>query len=171
MYLAGSFHVDKNSCPHFNADRLAESMWARLVLSLHILFHAQTLLYAPLCSAGSIPPANSTTSVTVQPTESASLTAQPTHSTATVHANETSSVSTLVTSSSTSSIASTTSISLNITSTSSTISIQPTQTIDPTTLHDIQLIASRRLSSIIGAITTSASSITGWWDIRYRVHF
>ncbi|KAF8198911.1 polysaccharide lyase family 8 protein [Pholiota molesta] len=109
-------------------------MWARLVLSLHILFHAQTLLYAPLCSAGSIPPANSTTSVTVQPTESASLTAQPTHSTAT----------------------------LEHTSTSSTISIQPTQTIDPTTLHDIQLIASRRLSSIIGAITTSASSITGW---------
>ncbi|KAF9563105.1 polysaccharide lyase family 8 protein [Agrocybe pediades] len=52
----------------------------------------------------------------------------------------------------------------NTTSTSatSTTASQPTQTLDPSTLQEIQILQTRRLSSIIGAITTSPKNIPAW---------
>ncbi|KAF9481396.1 polysaccharide lyase family 8 protein [Pholiota conissans] len=132
-------------------------MWAHLAFLSSVLFLPQTLLFAPSCYAADVLYTNATIA-TVSASRPIFSTTEVRQSTPVAAASPTLLPTTFTLISSGTAATSL----LNISSTTSTTSIQPTQTIDPTTLHDIQLIASRRLSSIIGAITTSPNDITGW---------
>ena len=140
-------------------NRVATNMWTRLILSLNVLFQGQTLLYVTLCSAGATTNGtalSSSTSVTTTPIPTTVL-----------QLNGTSAITTSPSTLFTSILESATATNANATSTpnvtsTSTSKAAPTQTLDPATLEAIQTIASRRLSFIVGAITTPPSDITAW---------
>ncbi|KAF8973958.1 polysaccharide lyase family 8 protein [Flammula alnicola] len=161
MYLSLSFNAFSDSRTLPNPELLARclsTMWTRFVFSLHALFHINTLLYAPFCSANNTFHGNSIVSSNASTILSSGTLSQSSNPTFTKLANATS--ISIIPSSSASSTASSTSsiISVNATSTTTT---RPTQTIDPVTLQDIKIIASRRLSSIVGALSSPAQ-IPAW---------
>lgn len=162
--VSADFRVDTPS--HW--ERLAHwlsAMWARLLVSLHIVLHVQTAI----CSTASTVNSHSTVSV-VASSKPLSTTVVASHSglpssplaasAPTAKALSTNSNAASA-SQATSAAASSSSASVNATSTTSSSATQPSQTLDPATLQEFETITTRRLSSIIGA-TASPDDIPAW---------